>query len=84
MELQATKLEAFNHEEYTFDYQREVTEKFSDDGHFYYVTDGIDFVKVMEWDNVASGECADSHVTSNEDCGSFRAADVLMAIRKIN
>jgi hypothetical protein len=53
-------------------------------GHRYDVTDGTETINVMEWDDVAGADCPDSHIVTNEECGSFDARDVLAAIREAN
>lgn len=80
MQLQATKRESFLASDYADNFDG-ATELIEAKGHRYDVTDGEHVINVMEWDDVANGDSADSHIKSNEDCGSFDKSEVLAAVR---
>jgi len=54
-------------------------------GHMYKVSDGKQAVEVMEWDDVASGDCPDSYILSNvanEDIpDGWLRGDILAAVQ---
>lgn len=58
---------------------------YDDYGHFYTVTDGLTSIEVMEWDDVATGDCPDSYILSNvanEDIPhGWLRGDILAAVQ---